>query len=176
MAAPLVPLLVKFNLAPDWGARGYTFQTALALLGVASGLGGLLGGVLMSTWGGVRQCRVYGVLVPMVLAGVLQVVYGLSPFVLLSAAAAFLGAAMHPVLNAHSQAIWQSHTPPELQGRVFSIRRLIAWAILPISTAAMGALAGMLDPGRVFASLGALWAVFCVAQLFNPNLLRVERT
>jgi MFS transporter, DHA3 family, macrolide efflux protein len=170
----IVPLLVKFNLAPDWGARGYTFETALALLGVASGLGGVVGGVLMSTWGGLKQYRVYGVLVPMLLAGMLQVMYGLSSFVLVSAAAAFFRAAMHPVLSAHSQAIWQSYTPRELQGRVFSIRRLIAWAILPISIAVAGALVGPLDPGRVFASLGALWALFCVAQLFNPKLLRVE--
>ena len=81
---------------------------------------------------------------------------------------------MHPILNAHSQSIWQSHTPRELQGRVFSIRRLIAWTILPISTATAGALAGVLDPGYVLASLGSIWTLFCVAQLFNPYLLRVE--
>ena len=113
----IVPLLVKFNLAPDWAARGYTFETALALLGVASGIGGVIGGLLVSTSGGLKRNRVYGVLVPMLLAGILQVVYGLSPLVLLSAAAASLGAAMHPILNAHSQSIWQSHTPRELQGR-----------------------------------------------------------
>ena len=104
----------------------------------------------------------------------LQIVYGLSPLLLISAAAAFLGAAMHPILNAHSQSIWQSQTPRELQGRVFSIRRLIAWAIMPMSTASAGALAGVLDPGTVFASLGLIWLLFCVAQLFNPYLLRVE--
>jgi MFS transporter, DHA3 family, macrolide efflux protein len=81
---------------------------------------------------------------------------------------------MHPILNAHSQSIWQSHTPRELQGRVFSIRRLIAWTILPISTAVGGALAGVLDPGYVFTSLGLIWALFCAAQLFNPYLFRVE--
>jgi MFS family permease len=171
-----VSLLVKFNLEPDWAARGYTFESALALLGVASGVGGLIGGLLVSTWGGLKHKRVYGVLVPMLVAGVLQVVYGLSPFVLISAAAASLGAAMHPILNAHSQSIWQSHTPRELQGRVFSIRRLIAWTILPISTAAGGALAGILDPGYVLASLGLIWAMFCVAQLFNPYLLRIENS
>jgi hypothetical protein len=57
---------------------------------------------------------------------------------------------------------------------VFSIRRLIAWTILPVSTAAGGALAGALDPGYVLATLGLIWAVFCAAQLFNPSLLRVE--
>ena len=137
---------------------------------MASGVGGLL----VSTWGGLKRQRIYGVLVPMLLAGLLQIVYGLSPLVLVSAATAALGTAMHPILNAHSQSIWQSHTPRELQGRVFSIRRLFAWTILPISTATGGALAGALDPGYVFASLGLIWALFCAAQLFNPYLLRVE--
>ena len=81
---------------------------------------------------------------------------------------------MHPILNAHSQSIWQSHTPRDLQGRVFSIRRLIAWTIMPISTAATGALARVVDPGYVFASLGMIWALFCATNLFNPYLLRVD--
>lgn len=173
-AGVIVPLLVKFNLAPDWTIRGHTFETALALLSVASGFGGVLGGVLVSTWGGLKRKRVYGILFPMLLAGILQIVYGLSLLLWVSAAAACLGAAMHPILNAHSQSIWQSLTPRELQGRVFSIRRLIAWAILPLSTASAGALAGVLDPGYVFSSLGLIWFLFCVAQLFNPYLLRVE--
>jgi MFS family permease len=170
----VVPLLVKFNLEPDWAARGHTFETALALLGVASGVGGVIGGLLVSAWGGLKRNRVYGVLAPMLVAGVLQIVYGLSPLLTLSAAAASLGTAMHPILNAHSQSIWQSHTPRELQGRVFAIRRLIAWTILPISTAATGALAGILDPGYVFASLGIISALFCATNLFNPYLLRVD--
>jgi DHA3 family macrolide efflux protein-like MFS transporter len=90
-AGVTVPLLVKFNLEPDWAARGYTFETALALLGVAGGVGGMIGGLLVSAWGGMKRNRVvYGVLVPMLLAGVLQIVYGLSPLVLVSAAAASL--------------------------------------------------------------------------------------
>jgi MFS family permease len=173
-AGVIVPLLVKFNLASDWMSRGYSFETALALLGIAGGVGGVAGGVLVSTWGGLRHKRVYGVLIPMLLAGVLQIIYGLSPLLLLTAAVASLGAAMHPILNAHSQSIWQSHTPREMQGRIFSIRRLIAWTILPISTAAGGALAGVTDPGYVLAGLGLIWAMFIVAQLFNPHLLVVE--
>jgi DHA3 family macrolide efflux protein-like MFS transporter len=173
-AGVIVPLLVKFNLAPDQSALGLSFETTLALLGMASGIGGVLGGVLVSTWGGLKQARVWGVLVPMLLAGLLQVVYGLSSLVVVSAAAALLGAAMHPILNAHSQSIWQSHTPRELQGRVFSIRRLIAWTILPVSTAAGGALAAAHNPGTVLAALGLMFALYSAAQLFNPYLLRVE--
>src|SRR5207237_10499859 len=86
-AGVIVPLLVKFNLAADWTARGYTFETVLALLGVAGGVGGIIGGLLVTTWGGLKRKRVYGVLVPMLLAGTLQVVYGFSPLVLVNAVA-----------------------------------------------------------------------------------------
>jgi MFS transporter, DHA3 family, macrolide efflux protein len=173
-AGVIVPLLVKFKLAADWTARGYSFETVLALLSVAGGAGGVVGGLLVITWGGLKRKRVYGVLIPMLLAGFLQVVYGFSPLVPVSVVAAFFGAAMQPILNAHSQAIWQSYTPRELQGRVFSVRRLIAWAVVPFSTASAGALGRVIDPGYVFASLGLTWAVFSAAQLFNPYLLRVD--
>jgi MFS family permease len=173
-AGVIVPLLVKFNLAADAAAHGLSFETTLALLGIVSGIGGVLAGLLVSTWGGLKHNRVYGVLLPMLLAGILQVVYGISSLVLISAAAASLGAAMGPILNAHSQSIWQAHTPRELQGRVFSIRRLIAWTILPVSTAVGGTLAGLFDPGYTLAALGLVYALFSAAQLFNPYLLRVE--
>jgi MFS transporter, DHA3 family, macrolide efflux protein len=172
--AVITPLLVKFNLAPDWMARGLTYETALALIGAMSGLGGLAGGVLMSVWGGLKRRRVYGVLVPMICGGLAEIVFGLSPFLYLSAVAGFLSAATSPLLNAHSQTIWQTQTPRELQGRVFSVRRLIAQFTRPIGTALAGWLAGPFDPGYVLAVLGSLLAVFCVAQLFNPYLLRVE--
>ena len=92
----------------------------------------------------------------------------------ISAVTGFLSAATSPLLNAHSQTIWQTQTPRELQGRVFSVRRLIAQFTRPIGTAVAGWLAGPFDPGYVLAALGSLLAVLCVAQLFNPYLLRVE--
>jgi hypothetical protein len=57
---------------------------------------------------------------------------------------------------------------------VFSVRRLIAQATCPLGTAAARIAAGVLDPGYVFAMLGLIWAVFCIAQLFSPYMLRVE--
>ncbi len=77
-------------------------------------------------------------------------------------------------MNSHSQAIWQTQTPRELQGRVFSVRRLIAQFTWPLGTALAGWAGGLFDPGLIVAILGILLAVFCLAQLFNPLLLRVE--
>ena len=57
---------------------------------------------------------------------------------------------------------------------MFSVRRLIAQCTLPIGALSAGSLAGLFDPGHVLAALGALLVLFCMAQPFNPYLLRVE--
>ena len=168
------PLLVKYNLAADWGRRGFTYETALALLTSVAGMGGLAGGVFISAWGGLKKRRVYGVVLPLLLVGLAMVVFGLSPWLFLAAGAVAVADFLNPMLNAHSQAIWQIQTPRELQGRVFSVRRLIAQCSAPLGTLLAGVFGGLFNPGWVMAGMGALLAAFCLAQMFNPYLLRVE--
>jgi hypothetical protein len=168
------PLIVKFNLAADWSARGFTFEMALALIGSVFGVGGVVGGVLISAWGGLKTRRVYGVIAPMLVVGLAQMIFGLSPFLYLTAAMAFIIDSMSPIMNAHSQAIWQAQTPRELQGRVFAVRTMIAWVTIPLGTVLAGWFGSVFNPGAVIAVLGILLTLFCAAQLFNPVLLRVE--
>lgn len=168
------PLMVKFNLAADWAARGFTFETALALLSSVGGIGGVLGGLLISVWGGMRTRRVFGVLIPMILTGLAQVLYGLSPWLFLTAGAAAIWSAMIPILNAHSQSIWQSVTPRELQGRVFAVRRVIAQFTIPLGTLLGGSAGGLFDPGLSMGIAGVLMVLFTISQLFNPAMLRIE--
>ena len=92
----------------------------------------------------------------------------------LAAAMSFVSIGMIPILNAHSQTIWQTQTPRELQGRVFSVRRLIAQFTWPLGTVVAGITAGVFNPGHVMAVMGGIMVVFCVGQMFNPYLLRVE--
>jgi DHA3 family macrolide efflux protein-like MFS transporter len=55
--------------------------------------------------------------------------------------AAFAGAFFAPVINASNQAIWQAKVEPDVQGRVFGVRRMIAWAIMPLAQLMAGPLA-----------------------------------
>ena len=167
-------LLIKFNLAADWAARGFTFETALATFATTGAIGGLIGGLFVSAWGGLKKRRVYGVVITLIISGISQIFFGLSPWFFVALGAIFVANSMIPIMNSHSQTIWQTQTPRELQGRVFSVRRLIAQFSWPLSTAMAGWLGGIFDPGAVVAVLGAILAVFCIAQLFNPYLLRVE--
>ena len=168
------PLLLKFNLAPDLQAHGLEFTSGLALISSAAGIGGLVGGLLISVWGGLRRKRIYGVVIPIMLAGVLQMVYGLSLVFYLTLVAGAILIGLVPIMNAHSQTIWQTQVPRELQGRVFSVRRLIAQFSAPLGVLLAGIVGGVFNPGAVLAVLGLIVVVFSVFQLFNPYLLRVE--
>lgn len=67
------------------------------------------------------------------------------PFWIIFAA---LGSITPVFVNGSSQAIWQSKVAPDLQGRVFSARRMIAWITDPITPLLAGALADYVtEPG-----------------------------
>jgi hypothetical protein len=52
-----------------------------------------------------------------------------------------------PMMGASNQTIWQSKVAPDVQGRVFSARRLIAWFTNPITPILAGTLADyVLEP------------------------------
>ena len=170
----LQPLFVKFNIAADWTARGFSYETALALVSSVGAVGGVAGGLLVSTWGGLKARRVLGVLVPLALGDLAQMSFGLAPVLFLAAAMAFLIQSTILLANAHSQAIWQTQTPLGLQGRVFAVRRVIAQFSWPLSTALAGWIAGRVNPGLLLAIFGGAQALFCLAQLLNPYLMRVE--
>ena len=176
-AAPieiLIPLLLKFNLAADWQSLGFSFETALATVATVGGVGGVAGGIVMSVWGGLKGRKVYGVIVPILIAGIAQIAYGLSGALYLTAALNFVLLALIPIMNSHSQTIWQTQVPRELQGRVFSVRRVIAQFSAPIGIMLAGVAGAQLNPGWIIAAFGAVIVVFGALQLFNPFLLKVE--
>jgi hypothetical protein len=172
--AVLIPLLVKFNLAADWTAHGFTYEGALALLTTTVGVSGLAWGVALSAWGGLKRRRVYAVLLPLIVAGAAQVVLGLSRGLYLSAAMVCLLIGMGALMGAHMAAIWQTQTPREMQGRVTAVRRVIVQSGGPLGTALAGFGGGILDAGLLMSVMGGVLVAYCAAQLFNRQLLRVE--
>ncbi|MCX7802616.1 MAG: MFS transporter [Meiothermus ruber] len=122
-------------------ARTASSETALATVQSAAGVGGVLGGVLLSTWGGPRR-KVHGVLLGWVLSSLFgSVLLGLGQSVWAWAACAFIFALIVPILNGSNQAIWQAKVPPDVQGKVFAARRMIAWVAGPLAMLVAGPLA-----------------------------------
>jgi hypothetical protein len=106
----------------------------------AGAIGGVVGGVLMSAWGGFKR-RVHGVLAGWVVSGLGMAIVGLAGGLPIWITGIVITALVGPLVNASNQAIWQSKVAPDLQGRVFSARRLIAWFTNPISPIIAGTLA-----------------------------------
>lgn len=107
----------------------------------AAAIGGLAGGLVMGAWGGFKR-RIHGVLLGWTMASILGVVLlgvGQTPAIWM--AASFMGMLFVPLIDGSNQAIWQSKVAPDVQGRVFAIRRLVAWFVNPLANLLAGPLA-----------------------------------
>ncbi len=112
----------------------------------AGAIAGLVGGVLMSVWGGFKR-RVHGVLLGWIISGIGMAIIGFAGGLPIWITGLAITSIVIPLVNGSNQAIWQSKVAPDLQGRVFASRRLIAWITNPISPIIGGTLADfVLEP------------------------------
>ncbi|MEI2692229.1 MAG: MFS transporter [Anaerolineae bacterium] len=110
-------------------------------------IGAVVGGVIMSAWSGFRH-KVHGVLLGWMVSALSLMVLGAGQGMEIWLPAMFIGALVGPLVNTSNQAIWQAKVAPDVQGRVFSARRLIAWFTNPISPIIAGVLADyVFEPG-----------------------------
>lgn len=122
-------------------ARTGNDEAVLGTVLSAGAVGGVVGGVLMSAWGGFKR-RVHGVLLGWLWSGVFALlVFGLAREQVFWALWLFVGSLPFAIVNGSNQAIYQAKVPPDVQGRVFAARRLIAWLTNPISPIIAGVLA-----------------------------------
>ncbi len=106
----------------------------------AGAIGGIIGSVLMSVWGGCKR-QIHGVLLGWIFASTVLIFTGIGRDLSVWIPAMIIGVLFFPIINSSSQAIWQAKVAPDLQGRVFSSRRLIAWVTNPITPIIAGMLA-----------------------------------
>lgn len=133
-----IPMAVR---APMILARTNNNQLIFGSVQSAAAIGGLVGGAIMGIWGGPRR-RIHGVLIGWAASSILGLMlFGIGQTTLIWITASFIGMMFAPVINGSNQAIWQSKVPPDLQGRVFATRRLIAWFVLPLANLLAGPLA-----------------------------------
>ena len=133
-------------LAPMILLRSGNDSLMLGSAQTAGAVGGLIGGVLMSAWGGFKR-RSHGVLFGWIWSGISMAIIGLAGGLPIWITGLALTSIVVPLVNASNQAIWQSKVAPDVQGRVFSARRLIAWFTNPISPIIAGTFADfVLEP------------------------------
>jgi MFS family permease len=143
-------------------ARTGNNEVVLGSIQSIVGIGGVIGGVMLSIWGGPKR-RIHMLLLSWMLAGLLgELLMGLGQTFLIWGISAFCFGFFIPLINGSNQAIWQAKVVPDVQGRVFAARRMIAQISSPVAMLLIGpAVDYILEPammpgGGLAATFGAL--------------------
>lgn len=143
---------------------GFSNATGLGTALTVAGAGLLTGSLLMTAWGGPRR-RLLGLLFFELLSAVGFCLMGARPNLGLVMGAAFLAHLTLAFVSSLAEAIWQSQSPPEIQGRIFAFKQ----TALQAGTLGAYLLAGVLadrylepllrSDGRLAGSLGPWFGI-----------------
>ncbi|HEY6195010.1 MAG TPA: MFS transporter [Candidatus Eisenbacteria bacterium] len=170
----LLPLLARDRVAADAALHHMRFEAVLALANTAGGLGGVLGGVLVSVLGIRARRKSMMMAVCLIVLGFGEVIAGLATSVWMLALGMFVGEFLVAPLNTASFTLWQSLTPPHMLARALSTRRFIAQSAFPLGTAVAGWIAVAVEPWIVVLLSGAVLALFSLVQVASPGFRVLE--
>ncbi|HLO87419.1 MAG TPA: MFS transporter [Nostocaceae cyanobacterium] len=120
-------------------ARSQNNTVLLGSLASAAGLGGVIGALIISTWGGTKQ-PIQGFFWGMMGAGLSKTVFGLTNHNLVWIGSQFCSSLNFPLNGSCENVIWLKQVPPQVQGRVFAARSLF----LQLSSALAYLISGLL--------------------------------
>jgi DHA3 family macrolide efflux protein-like MFS transporter len=166
-AFSLMPLLVvdHFQGGP-WHLGG---------LESAFGVGVVLGGLLLSAWGGFKR-RIYTSLLGLIGMGLGVMLIGLTPAAAfgLAIAALFLAGFTQPLVNGPIMAIMQAKVAADMQGRVFTLLNALASAMTPLSLAVAGPVADAVGITPWYIAGGLTCLLMAAVSVFLRPVLTIE--
>ena len=149
----LLGLLTVFLIVNIFFTMGGTIRTpmilartgnnsyALASVQTAAALGGVVGGSILAIWGGPKK-RIRGIFVCMAISSLIGAIsMGVGRSVIIWGVGSFVVSFFMVILAGCSQSFWQSKVAPEIQGKVFATRRLVAQLAIPVASLVSGPLA-----------------------------------
>lgn len=110
---------------------------ALASTAAAAGVGGVIGAILLSVWGGPKR-RIHGMLGGFIGAGLSKTVFGWGRSLQVWVPAQFCSSLHFPLLGSSETAIWMEKIAPVRQGRVFAANALVVQLVSAIATLIAG--------------------------------------
>jgi DHA3 family macrolide efflux protein-like MFS transporter len=166
-AMSLMPILVTNHF------HGEALQ--LGWMNSAWGVGLVLGGVLLSVWGGFRR-RIVTMLMGIVGLGVGVLLVGLTPATVfpLALVGLLFGAVMNSMCNGSAFALLQQVVAPEMQGRVFTLTMSLCNVATPLSMAVAGPVADALGVRTLYVIGGVSQVLLGIGGFFVPAIMHLE--
>jgi DHA3 family macrolide efflux protein-like MFS transporter len=171
-----IALTPAFSLLPLLVSEHFSGTAAqLSLLEAILGTGIVLGGLLLSAWGGFRR-KIYTVLMGMLIMGLGLVVLSLTPggMFWLALTSVFVMGLMISLVDGPIMAILQGTVAPEMQGRVFTLMSSLLWLTSPFSLAVAGPVSDWLGLRVWYVTAGVLCEVIGLVGFFIPAILNIE--
>lgn len=162
-AMSLLPLLVSEHFGGD--------EVQLAVIYSALGIGMLIGGLILSVWGGFKR-RILTSFMGLVICGISLAIVGFIPPKGFNIAVGvyLVSAIMFPLINGPINAVVQSAVKPEMQGRVISMMGTASGFAIPIGLAIAGPLSDAIGVqmwfiiGGIVMSLAGIWGFLSPAM------------
>jgi DHA3 family macrolide efflux protein-like MFS transporter len=166
-ASALTPLLITQHFGKGVLELGWLDGTV--------GVGVILGGLLLSIWGGFRR-RIVTTFFGLIFMGLPFGFIGFLPpeGYLPSLVLGFIAGFMMPILNGSFGAVMQSSVDPSRQGRVFALAGSLANMMTPLGLLIAGPIADWLGIQAWFIVGGLLCAAMGVIGFFIPSAMNIE--
>jgi len=164
----LMPLLVTQHFGE--GAFGY------ASLSSAWGIGIIVGGLVISAWGGFRR-RISTVILGAIIQGLATALIGAAPSWAIVLAIVGMGVAGlgNSMTNAPLSAMFQSGVPDHLRGRFYAVLGSIMMLAQPLGFALAGPVADAIGIRTWILWVGILQVVIISGLLVFPSVRRLEQ-
>jgi DHA3 family macrolide efflux protein-like MFS transporter len=172
-----VVLTPAFSLAPLLVSEYFHGTAAqLSLLEVVVGVGFVIGGLLLSAWGGFKR-RIRTMMLGMTVGGLSLAALGFTPAAMfwMALVSLFLFGLMVPLIDGPFAAILQASVAPEMQGRMFTLVGSLLNLTSPLGLVIAGPVSDMLGLQVWYVVSGLLTTVAGLVGLLAPVVVNIEQ-
>ncbi len=165
-----------FSLTPILVLKGFGGdEVMLGSFNSAMGLGTVLGGLILSIWGGARR-KIYALLGAVIGMGgsLFLIAFAPSNMFYLGIAGFFLSGGLMAIGNGNLRAVFRGVVHPSMQGRVGSLMGSLAMAMNPVGLLIAGPVADAIGVRAWFAIAGSFLLVGGVSGFLMRPLRNIE--
>lgn len=159
-AAQLTPLMVSRTFGDEYWR--------LSATEIAFSVGGVVGGIVISVWGGFKN-RMHSIALCCILFGIFTALVGIVPGFIVFLVLMFLTGTTVPLFTTPSMVLLQEQVDQNMQGRVFSLTQIVMTAMMPLGMAFFGPLADQVRIETLMVITGICGAIVGVLIFFNKH-------
>lgn len=133
------------------------------------GAGSVIGGIIISVWGGFKN-RINTIILSCFIFGVISVAIGFSKVFLIYLIIMGFAGIIIPFFNTPTMVFFQENVEQKLQGRVFSFLGIVTTTAMPLGMLLLGPLADIISIESILIITGILIMIICTFAYFDKIL------